>query len=224
MKICFLLILELIFGLPKTILINFKYLPLHQAIRLPIIVSWYCKLCSLHGSINIESDSVKPGMILLGFGAYGLIDHKNNRCLFSNTSGGVLQFKGTARFGPGFKIANNGNLIIGDNFSMTGNSTIICNEMISFGSDCLVSWEDLIMDNDFHDIIIDLKAKKKTNPISIGNHVWIGCRSTILKGSSIGDNSVIAACTIVNKGFSEENLLIGGGTSSAIRRGINWKK
>ena len=93
MKICFLLILELIFGLPKTILINFKYLPLHQAIRLPIIVSWYCKLCSLHGSINIESDSVKPGMILLGFGAYGLIDHKNNRCLFSNTSGGCYSLR-----------------------------------------------------------------------------------------------------------------------------------
>jgi acetyltransferase-like isoleucine patch superfamily enzyme len=224
MKTKVFLLLELFFGIPKTLLINFKYLPIYQAVKLPIIVSWNCKLCTLHGKIEIDDDNLKIGMIKLGFGAYGLIDHKYNRGLFSNTSGGVLYFKGSARFGPGFKIANNGKLSIGKNFNMTGNSTIICNNEIFFGSDCLLSWEDLIMDNDFHEIIIDAKAKEKTRPISIGNHVWVGCRSTILKGSSIRDDSIIAAGSIVSGKFESSNLIIGGNSATLIRSYVNWKK
>lgn len=35
--------------------------------------------------------------------------------------------------------------------------------------------------------------------IKIGNNCFIGCRSTILPNVSIGDNSIIGACSLVNK-------------------------
>lgn len=45
--------------------------------------------------------------------------------------------------------------------------------------------------------------------IKIGNNVWIGSKVTILDGSEIGDNCVIAAGAVV-KGIFKNNVLIGG--------------
>ncbi|PPR50201.1 MAG: Galactoside O-acetyltransferase [Alphaproteobacteria bacterium MarineAlpha5_Bin5] len=45
--------------------------------------------------------------------------------------------------------------------------------------------------------------------IEIGNNVWIGTQSTILKGVKIGDNSIIGANTLVNKDVPP-NSIVGG--------------
>ena len=45
--------------------------------------------------------------------------------------------------------------------------------------------------------------KYKTSPIKIGNNVWIGANVIILRGVTIGDNSVIAAGTIVRENVRE---------------------
>ena len=37
----------------------------------------------------------------------------------------------------------------------------------------------------------------KSSPIKIGNNVWIGANSIILRGTVIGDNAVIGAGSIV---------------------------
>jgi len=178
---------------------------------------------TLHGKIRIEAP-IKTGMIMLGVGAYGLIDHSHCRSLFTNSSGGGITFKGSARFGPGFRLANNGKLEIGNNFNMTGNSTIICEEEIVIGDDCLFSWEDLIMDTDYHSIIKNGVEKPKTKSIKLCNHIWVGCRATILKGAIISNDSIIAAGSVVASQFVKEGCLIGGIPSSVIKEQVNWKK
>jgi len=83
-------------------------------------------------------------------------------------------------------------------FNVTGNTTIICSKNISFGNDCLLSWDILIMDDDKHPIFDQQHARNNNaKPISIGNNIWIGCRSTLLKGTSIVDGTIIASCSIV---------------------------
>lgn len=223
MKYRILLIIELLLGLPKSLHINFHYLPFKQAVKLPILVSYRCKLMTLHGKIGIDAPEIKTGMIMLGVGAFGLIDHKYCRSLFTNSSGGGISFKGSARFGPGFKLANNGELIVGNNFNMTGNSTIICEQKIEFGSDCLLSWEDLVMDTDYHSVSINGQLKNKCLPIFIGNHCWIGCRATVLKGSCIGNDSVIAAGAVVSRKFGH-NSIIAGVPAKVIKEECNWEK
>jgi acetyltransferase-like isoleucine patch superfamily enzyme len=48
-----------------------------------------------------------------------------------------------------------------------------------------------------------------TKKIIVGNNVWIGAKSVILPGVSIGDNAVVAAGSIVNRNV-EANALVGG--------------
>lgn len=53
--------------------------------------------------------------------------------------------------------------------------------------------------------------------ISIGNGVWIGSRSTLMKNISIGDGSVIAACSCVHRDV-ESDCLVAGVPAKVIRK------
>ena len=55
-----------------------------------------------------------------------------------------------------------------------------------------------------------------TDSIHIGNHVWIGANSTILRGTKIGDHCVIGAGSIVSGTF-ENNSIIKSERSLSIR-------
>lgn len=59
--------------------------------------------------------------------------------------------------------------------------------------------------------------------IRIGRHVWLGARTTILKGSDIAPDSVIAAGAIVS-GKIPANVIAGGIPAKTIRQGINWRR
>ena len=57
----------------------------------------------------------------------------------------------------------------------------------------MVSKDVSIRTGDSHSII-DLKTKKRINfgkDVVIGNHVWLGLNTSILKGVRIGNNSIV---------------------------------
>jgi acetyltransferase-like isoleucine patch superfamily enzyme len=56
---------------------------------------------------------------------------------------------------------------------------------------------------------INLVTKPKSLPITIGNDVWIGERSTVLKGVTMHSKSVAASNTIVTKNVDELMLVYG---------------
>ena len=46
-----------------------------------------------------------------------------------------------------------------------------------------------------------------TAPVTIGNNVWLGAGVIVLKGVTIGDGSVIAAGTVVNRDIPDNSLV-----------------
>lgn len=79
-------------------------------------------------------------------------------------------------------------------FTMNTGSTLISAKEIQLGQDVMIARNVVIYDSDFHPIRNNLG--RQTNPakrVIIGNHVWIGTGSIILKGTEIGNDSVIAA-------------------------------
>lgn len=209
---------------PKTIYFNFRYLPWRLALRFPIWISSKTYLRKTKGTISINGP-ISTGMIRIGYGDIGIFDKKRSRAIWE-VSGNVV-FEGLAEIGHGSKISvgHSGQLVFGKNFMITAESTIIAYKKIIFGNDCLLSWDILIMDTDFHPIFN--ASNEILNPdadIIIGHSVWIGCRSLILKGSFIPDGSVIAANSLVSKKLSGTNQLFGKQPLTTIAENIFWRK
>lgn len=96
---------------------------------------------------------------------------------------------------------------------------------IEIGKDCMFSSDIIIMNTDVHRIY-DIDTKLKTNEgkeISIGNHVWLGIRAIILKGVSIGDNSIVAAGSVVTKNV-KANTIVSGSPAKQIKENRNWTR
>jgi len=54
-------------------------------------------------------------------------------------------------------------------------------------------------------------------PIVIGRNVWIGNNAIILKGTEIGDNSVIGAGAVVTGGKLPSNVVIAGNPARILK-------
>lgn len=104
-------------------------------------------------------------------------------------------------------------LKIGDNVGISG-STICCSCQVTIGNDVLIGSGCLITDTDAHPLDwIDRKEcrgdKTQCAPIHIGNNVFIGARSIILKGVTIGERSVIGAGSVVTQDVPQDVIVAG---------------
>ena len=52
-------------------------------------------------------------------------------------------------------------------------------------------------------------GKGLTYNTNIGDYTWIGIRSTIIQGSSIGQGCIVGACTMINKNISDNLVVVG---------------
>lgn len=146
------------------------------------------------------------------FGA--LVLQKKSKLL---VNGDFSMFEGSSIF-----LAENALLELGNNSFINTNTTIDCYHHIVIGSDCAISDNVRIQDSDSHFIIENGVRKINTSPVIIGNHVWIGKNSIILKGVSIGDGAVIAAGAVVTKNVPPR-CLVGGNPAKVIKQNIIWE-
>lgn len=214
----------------KNIFLNFKILPLRQAIKLPLCFSRYCKVSIPRNGIVIESSEIKPGMAKFGYSYVGFSRPSIDNSLIviekQGKSSGKLYINGYFFLGAGSRlnIGPIGCVHTGENFKVSCLSKIICSSSIIFGNNCLISWECLFMDSDSHKLFKDGKVINDSKQILIGNDVWIGARSTILKGASIPNNSVIGCCSLVTKNLPNQNSVYAGFPAHIIHESIEWKE
>jgi len=176
----------------------------------------------MNGEVSIEG-KIRPAMIQIGFGEVPIFDKYMSRSIW-NVSGHVI-FKGRANLGHGAKLdVENGALIIGNQAVIVAESTIVCRKKIVLGNNCVISWDNLLMDSDLH-AICDTNGDclNSDAEVIIGDCTWIGCRCTILKGSFVGDGCIIGAGTLINKRFDERNLLIVGNPAKVLTEGIHFE-
>ena len=75
--------------------------------------------------------------------------------------------------------------------------------------------------------IYDLNGTRINNAknILLGNHVWIGMQSLILKGTIIGDNVIVAArSTVTNTSESNPNIILAGSPAKQLKHHIQWER
>lgn len=111
----------------------------------------------------------------------------------------------TARRNIIIRVLKNARLEIKNNVFLNDNVSIQCMKKIHIGDNTEIGPNTFIIDHD-HDYKNDFH-KFTCEEVNIGKNVWIGANVTILKGVTIGDNSIIAAGTIITKDVPK-NVLI----------------
>lgn len=111
-----------------------------------------------------------------------------------------------------------GRLELGSGFC-NSNLLLRCTKEIAIGEDVAISHNVTIMDSDAHEIVGN--RHYKTQPVKIGNHVWIGTGAKILKGVTIGDGAVIAAGAVVVEDIPG-HCMAAGIPAKIVRKGVYW--
>lgn len=110
-------------------------------------------------------------------------------------------------------------IVIGRNCQICNHFTAVSEgEGIEIGDNVLIGTSVTLMDSDFHEIDPSRRigGNPKMGKVTLADNVWIGDRVTILKGTSIGENSVVAAGAVVSGEFPA-NVVIGGVPARVIR-------
>lgn len=108
---------------------------------------------------------------------------------------------------PSIRIGNG--VFIGNGCTLSAASEIV------IGDCCLLSAEVRIHDNDGHPLDPENRranlpiTPKDVSPVKIGDNVWIGARATILKGTTLGDNSVIGTGAVVTSDVQPNTIVAG---------------
>ncbi|MEO7799699.1 MAG: acyltransferase [Opitutaceae bacterium] len=117
-------------------------------------------------------------------------------------------------------------LIVGGGTTMISDVLIASEgQAITLGEDCMLGAGVEIRCSDGHSIL-DRASGKRLNPaanIAVGAHVWIGAAARVLKGVTIGENTIIAAGAIVTRDIPAGCVAVGI-PARVGRQGVTWDR
>lgn len=119
---------------------------------------------------------------------------------------------------------NHGKILMGEWSKLGEGSVVYCVNKVVIGKDTAIAANVTITDNNFHptnpqdrrymrhtshDARERSSACSANSPVIIGENVWIGSNARICKGVTIGDNAIIAACSVVTKDVPANSIAAG---------------
>lgn len=160
------------------------------------------KLICYIQDIKIGKKCKFNGRTIFKRGSSCLIQIGNNCTFLSRSSSNLIGINRPCIISS---IGTESEIIIGNNCGFSG-TVIGCFKSIVLGDNVRCGANTLITDSDWHLEDIRVKSPK---PIKIGDNVWLGVNVTVLKGVSIGKNSIIGAGSIVTSDIPD-NVIASG--------------
>lgn len=113
---------------------------------------------------------------------------------------------------PNVMFWGDGEIIIGDNVEIGKDTIIFSKKKVVLGDNTLVAAQCYIIDSNHgtkkNELIRNQNLENK-NGIIIGNDVWIGAGSKIIKGARIHDGAIIGAMSLVNSNINDNCIAVG---------------
>lgn len=210
----------------KTIILNFSTLPFKQAIRLPILLVGNWNLRSLEGNIILPDNHTNNKRIKIGVNYAGYVTAPVGTLTLQKGSKLILHKNVKISQGVHLCLYSNAELSLGAYSSLGDNVKIICSNKINIGMHTGVTWECQVLDFGTH-YIEDLENKEIHNiyqSVEIGDYCWIGNRTTIMPGSRIPNDTIVASNSLLNKDYCHQGIepfsLLGGIPVKLIRTNI----
>ncbi len=122
--------------------------------------------------------------------------------------------------GPGsseISVNEGGRFILGEGARINYGCIFNVSQSLVIGARCRVGYRVTILDNHLHQLPPGLRHRRPgSEPVEIGDDVWIGTGAIILPGVRIGNGSIIAAGAIVTRDVSPMTI-VGSPAASFIR-------
>ena len=100
---------------------------------------------------------------------------------------------------------------------MSPGTRISASDEIVIGDGVMMANGTYVTDSDWHTIYDRTQRDEQPYPVRIGNNVWLGDNCTVLKGVSIGENSVVAARAVVTKDVPA-NVVVAGNPARVVKK------
>jgi len=111
----------------------------------------------------------------------------------------------------------NGSISLGNYILISPGTSIRSAESIDIGDSTMIASDVVITDSDWHGIYDRTDYVATPKPVKIHKNVWIGERSIILKGTQIGENSIIGAGSVVH-GDIPPNSIYAGNPAKEVKK------
>lgn len=207
----------------KSIYFNFRYLPFNQAIKIPILIGNALKINRMYRG-GVFASPIHAGILRMFFLDKNFHGIHNGSILINGRL--IVNGSGFHYFGVGLRltIEKDATMEIGNNFSVSAKAKISVRNHLKVGDNNMWSYDNIVMDTDTHQIMSpDGNILNYNKPIVFGNNIWLGCRNIVLKNTSIADGSIIAAGSIINGSYEEENAIISS-HGKVLKKNICWKR
>jgi len=109
-----------------------------------------------------------------------------------------------------------GRIEMGDCVLMSPGSRLSASDEIVIGDGVMMANGVYVTDSDWHTIYDRTRRDERVTPVHIGDNVWLGDHATVLKGVTIGENSVVAARAVVVSDVPA-NVIVAGSPAKVVK-------
>ena len=193
---------------PYSLIFCLRYLPLRQAIHIPILIAPSVKIGKMKRG-RIVLNNCFRSMVIIGLP--GTEGRGQCRTLLSVYDGGRLVFHGSATMAKGTRVVvDHGEMEVGEGFFCNCDSS-------------LLGWNVNMNTTNGHHVFDNGVERSMEGDILIGRHVWIGSWANIAKSTSVADGCIVAQNSLVSGGHDTPNTLIAGMPAKDIKNNYSWK-
>lgn len=213
---------SILLHIPRSIYYNIKLLDFKIALRCPIFIHNSVKVNIGKNARIVINQNIHSGMVKLGFNTTNFYDPAFDKSVF--TILGEWNINGSVTIGPKSRISIGKNVLLKTwNLWITGGILLIVRKKIQLGNNSVLSWNITMMDHDAHGIFDnDGNRTNIEKDIIIGDRVWIGCNSMILKGTHLSNDIVVGANSLVCKKVKESNIVLAGSPVEIKKHNVSW--
>ena len=110
-----------------------------------------------------------------------------------------------------------GRISVGDYVLISPGTRISASDEVVIGNSVMMANSVYITDSDWHDIYDRTARSERVTPVHIGDNVWLGDHCVILKGVTIGENSVVGANAVVSRDVPA-NVVVAGNPAQVVKQ------
>lgn len=217
--------MELVGAVPRSVWFNLRWLPWREAVKLPVWIAPNVRVKNMwRGGFALRE--ARFNSCHIGFHCADAVDCYGTHTVLCVQPGGKWIVDGDLHIGRGaiVHVKESGELRTGRNFAISGTTSIVCSKSVLIGDDVQFSWNTLVMDSDAHKVF-DREGRWTNRPadVRIGNKVWVAANVTIMKGSVIGDNCVVAGNSVVNRNIGVSGCVVAGCPAGKVKEISGWQ-